>query len=301
MTLPTSARLYLPRPALGACVYMAVERDTRGRSLTDAQRFNHYPATPLPMVSWIFEGELHMVVERHSASVPPVLAPALPRVVFSGPHRKPSASWSPGPVYALSVAFYPEALSRLLGIGVEPFLDKIVPLQAVATGAVLDALLDIAKVDARDPLHRLEAGLLHLWQGMHEGQVLPTLRGWVQSMAVRAAFSRPGASLRRTQRRFKDWTGQSHRDLQLYVRTEQAMVRATAQAQAQGAAPDLASVAAEAGFADQSHLGREVRRVTGLSPGRLGKLMENHEAFWFYRLLSEHLHKAAGQSPPEVP
>lgn len=136
-----------------------------------------------------------------------------------------------------------------------------------------------------------------LWQGAQGGQALPTLRGWVQSLAVRAAFTRPGAGLRQAQRRFKDWTGQSHRDLQLYVRTERAMVRATAQAQACGTAPDLALVAAEAGFADQSHLGREVRRVTGLPPGQLGELMKNHEAFWFYRLLSEHLHDAAGQAP----
>lgn len=297
MTPPNSARLYLPRPALGACVFMAVERDTRGRSLTDAQRFNHYPATPLPMISWIFEGELHMVVQASSTSVPPMLSPELPRVVLSGPHRKPSVSWSPGPVHALSVAFYPEAFSRLSGFGVEPLIDKILPIQALASGAMLDALLDIVKADSRDPFHRLEAALLPLWQGLHEGRVLPTMRGWVQSMAVRAAFSRPGSGLRRAQRRFKDWTGQSHRALQLYVRTEQAMVCATAQAQGRGAAPDLASVATEAGFADQSHLGREVRRVTGLSPGRLGELMESHEAFWFYRLLSEHLHEVAGQAP----
>ena len=296
MTLPTSARLYLPHPALGACVYIAVERDTRGRSLTDEQRFNHYPATPLPMVSWIFEGELHMVVEPLSASRSPVLAPALQSVVFSGPHRKPSASWSPGPVHALSVAFHPDALSRLLGIALEPYLDRIVPLQELASGAVLDKFLQVGQADARAPFQRLEAALQPLWRGSQGGQTLPTLRGWVQSLAVRAAFSRPGAGLRQAQRRFKDWTGQSHRDLQLYVRTEQAMVRATAQATTH-TAPDLASVAAEAGFADQSHLGREVRRVTGLPPGRLGELMRSHEAFWFYRLLSEHLHDAAGQAP----
>jgi AraC-like DNA-binding protein len=297
VTLPTSARLYLPRPALGACIYMAIERDTRGRSLTDEQRFNHYPATPLPMVSWIFKGELHMVVEPLSASGSPVLAPALQSVVFSGPHRKPSASWSPGPVHALSVAFHPDALSRLLGIALEPYLDRILPLQELASGAVLDKFLQVGQADARAPFQRLEAALQPLWQGSQGGQTLPTLRGWVQSLAVRAAFSRPGAGLRQAQRRFKDWTGQSHRDLQLYVRTEQAMVLATAQAQAQGTAPDLASVAAEAGFADQSHLGREVRRVTGLPPGRLGELMRKHEAFWFYRLLSERLHDAAGHAP----
>jgi AraC-like DNA-binding protein len=75
------------------------------------------------------------------------------------------------------------------------------------------------------------------------------------------------------------------------------MVRVTAHARARGTAKDLASIAAEAGFADQSHLGREVRRVTGILPGRLGELMRNYEAFWFYRLLSEHLLDAAAQGP----
>jgi AraC-like DNA-binding protein len=295
VTLPNSARLHLPRPALGACIYMAVERDTRGRPLTDAQRFNHYPATPLPMVSWIFEGELHMVVEPPSASAPPALTPALPRLVFSGPNRKPSASWSPGPVHALSVAFHSDALSRLLGISLAPYLDKIVPLQELIGGTLLDKFHQIGQSDGRHVFHQLEAALQPLWQGARGSQALPTLRGWVQSLAVRAAFTRPGAGLRQAQRRFKDWTGQSHRDLQLYVRTERALVHATAQAQAEGTAPDLAWVAAEAGFADQSHLGREVRRVTGLPPGQLGELMRTHESFWFYRLLSGHLHKAAGE------
>ena len=64
---------------------------------------------------------------------------------------------------------------------------------------------------------------------------------------------------------------------------------ARASSQPHDGTPDLAALAAEAGFADQSHLGREVRRVTGLPPRRLGELMKTEEAFWFYRLLSEHL------------
>lgn len=51
---------------------------------------------------------------------------------------------------------------------------------------------------------------------------------------------------------------------------------------------DLAGLATEAGFADQSHLGREVRRVTGLSPRQLDALMRTDEAFWFYRLMKGH-------------
>ena len=54
----------------------------------------------------------------------------------------------------------------------------------------------------------------------------------------------------------------------------------------------LADLAAEAGFSDQSHMGREIRRVSGWPPGRLDALMRTEEAFWFYRLvrgvLQEH-------------
>lgn len=55
----------------------------------------------------------------------------------------------------------------------------------------------------------------------------------------------------------------------------------------EGGALDLAGLAGDLGFADQSHMGREVRRLTGLSPGKLNGLLASHEAFWFRRLLDE--------------
>jgi AraC-like DNA-binding protein len=293
--MPFHARLHLPRPALGGCVFLGVERDTRGLQLTDAQRFNYYPATPLAVISWIFEGDLCMVEEPTSASAVPFLAPALPRVVLSGPQRKPSASWAQGAVHALSVGFYPEALSALLGIKVAPLVDKTVPLSTVICGPLLARLLDVGTQDDRETFHQVEAVLQPLWRDMQDVSALPTMRGWLQSMVVRAAFTKSGAGIRRAQRRFKDWTGQSYRDLQLYVRAERAMAHASAQPQ--DAAWDLASLAADAGFADQSHLGRDVLRMTGISPGRLGELMRTEEAFWYYRLLSEHWQRPAAPRP----
>lgn len=280
------ARLHLPRSTLGACVFLGVERDTRGVGLCEAQRFNYYPATPFPMISWILEGHLHMVNDL-SPTVAPILGPSLSRVVFSGPHRRPSASWSPGPVHALSVAFYPEALSRLLGIRIEPFRDKILPLEAMVSGTLLDQFLGITAVRGGAAFHRVESMLQPLWQSIYGNRAVPTVRGWLKSMAVRVAFSKTGVGVRQAQRRIKDRAGQSHRDLLLYARTEQAM--ACLAALPVQAPVDLAGLAAEAGFADQSHLGREVRRVTGLSPGRLNELMRTDEAFWFYRLMKGHL------------
>jgi AraC-like DNA-binding protein len=45
-----------------------------------------------------------------------------------------------------------------------------------------------------------------------------------------------------------------------------------------------AALAAEAGYADQSHLCRESRRVTGFSPAELLRLLQEDERFWVYRV-----------------
>lgn len=287
------SRLLLPSADLGGCIHLGVERDTRGCALGDRERFNHYPATPLPAISWIFAGELHLAPAGGLAAPPAhaphdsPMGPPLPRLMFSGAQRHPSSSWSPGEVHALTVSFYPDALRLLAGIDVEPCMDRLVPLHEVAPASLCERLALVAIEDGRSPFQRLEDALRPLWRGSPGGLAWPTLRGWVRSTAVRAAFTPTGAGLRRAQRRFRDWTGQSHRDLQLFARAEEAMALASALPPDQS--PHLASLAADAGFADQSHLGRDVRRVSGLPPGRLGERMRSDPGFWFYRLLGEHL------------
>ncbi|CAB1369930.1 helix-turn-helix domain-containing protein [Denitratisoma oestradiolicum] len=282
----TTAFMHIPSPALGACMLAGVERDTRGCVLNDAERFNYYPATPMAVISWIFEGALHVVEER-GASPRPTLGPALPRLVFSGPQRRPSVSWSPGAVHALSVGFYPEALCRLICQPMETYLDQHLPLEAVASLPLLQACQSI--IDARDddPFAMLEAYFQPLWCEPGRASPAPYLGDWVRSLATRAAHSTAGRSLRQLQRRVRDWTGQSYRDLQLFTRVEEAFIhRIGAHV---SSAPDLAAIAADAGFADQSHMGREIRRVTGLSPARFGECLTNDEAFWYYRLIAGEL------------
>ena len=194
-----SARLLFPRPDLSACVFMGVERDTRGTALSDGQRFNYYPATPMSLVSWIFEGTLHMVEER-SGDGRPVLGPPLPRLVLSGPQRRPVASWSPGPVHALSVAFYPDALARLTGIGAESLVDRILPLEEAVSGPLPAACRSLLAPDAAgDPFDRLQACLQPLWSGPHprEASIMPLMGDWLRTLAVRAALSRAGRGVHR--------------------------------------------------------------------------------------------------------
>ncbi len=282
----TTAFMHIPSHALGACVLAGVERDTRGCILDDVARFNFYPATPMAVISWIFEGTLHMVEER-GQHPRPRLGPALPRLVLSGPQRSPSVSWSPGAVHALSVGFYPEALSRLIGLPIEPYLDQHLPLETVAPPSLLLTCQAILDVGDHQPFATLEAHFQSLWREPGRTSPAPYLGDWVRSLTTRAAHSTAGKSLRQLQRRVRDWVGQSYRDLQLFIRVEEAFIRRIEALD--NREPDLAAIAADAGFADQSHMGREIRRVTGMSPARFDECLANDEAFWYYRLIAGEL------------
>jgi AraC-like DNA-binding protein len=105
-------------------------------------------------------------------------------------------------------------------------------------------------------------------------------------LANQATFTKAGRGVRQLQRLVRDWTGQSLRDLELFSRVEEAF----ALSQRSGSQINwMADVAIDAGYSDQSHLGREVKRVTGFSPKLFSELVKTDEAFWMYRLLGEYL------------
>lgn len=289
----TIARFFMPALPMGGLIFAAVERDTRSAMLSDMQRFNYYPATPLSMISWIFEGDLHMVSGARVGSENGRLEPALPRLVFSGPQRHPSASWSPGPVHALSVAFYPDAMAQLIGKPIQPFIDKILPATEVLEVDMLAACEAIFERTAVPTLFgEIEKCLHPFWAGVHAHTPAPLVGDWLRALATRAAFSKTGCGARQLQRRIKSWAGQSYRDLQIYARVESAFVHSGIPNSAED---NLAALALNAGFADQSHMGREVRRVTGIPPGRFRQLIDTEEAFWFYRLIEGQFHSSGRQ------
>jgi AraC-like DNA-binding protein len=47
---------------------------------------------------------------------------------------------------------------------------------------------------------------------------------------------------------------------------------------------DWASLATDLNFADQAHLSRAAKRVTGFSPGEFARRFIEDESFWLYRL-----------------
>jgi len=85
-------------------------------------------------------------------------------------------------------------------------------------------------------------------------------------------------------RRIKAWAGQPLRSLRRLSRVEQSVVEARVAGEI-GPVP-WAQVAASGGFADQAHLCREVREVTGHSPAELARKTHTDESYWVYRIWS---------------
>lgn len=133
----------------------------------------------------------------------------------------------------------------------------------------MQALTGVEPASLTNRLAPLEDVLDADWQAM------------AQAVATRAAVSGVGRSLRQAERRIKGWTGLPLRELRGLGRAEQAFFRTLADADGP---VRWAEVAADTGYADQSHLCRETRRVTGFPPDELLRRIQGDEGFWIYRV-----------------
>jgi hypothetical protein len=271
-----TASLLLPDPALSGCIFAAIRRDTRAVTLGDAQRFNHFPASPLVALTCIFHGETRALGRAGD----PGSAPVFPAVSVAGPQSRPLTSWNPGPVHALSVGFYPDAWARLTGTPAQDLADRITADLPAALAPALDALQGPGGFARR--WAGFQARLGALWHSGPAPRRGARLADWAHAVTARAALSGPGRSLRAAQRRLRRWTGQNRQTLNHFSRIEDLHQIVSGDDTA-----DLAGLAVAAGFSDQSHMGRELRRATGFSPQQLNRLIETEEAFWCYRLLGE--------------
>jgi len=282
-TVPESGvrcALLAPRLSLASCVRGHIVRSTAGLALGPEQRYNHFPASPLCAICWLFQGGA-TVVQRGDQAICEVT----PRISLIGPHSVPVVSHNPGPVEALMVALTPAAVEALSGVPVSSLVNRVVPLEEVfgaAWGTMAQEVLR-ATDDARR-IALFEDFLEPRWALVRDGTVLRADRFhyWVENLALRAAQSGVGVGMRQMERRIKQWAGQPLRDLRRMERAEEAFFRAMASHQR--GSLDWAEMAVDCGYADQAHLCRDVRRNTGHSPTDLLAAIEQEESFWMYRL-----------------
>ncbi|QDZ29325.1 AraC family transcriptional regulator [Noviherbaspirillum sp. UKPF54] len=279
-----STAFFLPRVSLSGCVLGVVIRDTRHLTLTDAQRYNYFPATPMCTLTWFFEGCGNMV-EPPQEGAPGAM---LPNLIFSGPFQTPPVSWNPGPVHVMMLVLYPEAVTALTGRDMSAYLDQTVPAEEVLDSRWLELCEDVFRAPSdADRFALIQERLDAWWQSVRPAGAPAgnLMEDWFRAITLRAATSGFGRSVRQVERRIRAWTGQTHRELQHLIRIERLYFNALS-AREEGKI-DWAGMADDAGFSDQSHMSRQLRRLTGFPPAQIMRLIEEDEAFWPYRVLAE--------------
>lgn len=268
------SKLFLPPPQLSNCLIVGIYRDTCGVAMPDKDRINHFPASPLVTVTKVIKGELrHLPTgnDWRAAKKLNVFAP----LFVTAPQDAPLSSWAPKEVTALSIGIYHDAW---LSLGGDPNF-ACVPDFLTAALEGFSAEKDPEKgwnafCEICSPVWAQKRP--SAWQGT------TMITDWARSVMTRAALSGSGSSVRSLERRVKRLSGQTQRSLDFYSSFENLhRIR-------QGSDKNsLAEIASDAGYADQSHMGRIVKRATGFTPARLNHAIENEEAFWCYRLLGQ--------------
>lgn len=271
-----NSQLVLPPRDLASCIAGCLYRSTLGVDLMDEERLNYFPASPLFAASVMLSGELHTADTLMSLDAIK-RTPKSPKYLFSAPKTAPHMSWSPGPIEGFTVVFYPDAWHILGG-----------RTDGTPPESVEQAITQFVDTATDTAWSKLWAEMTHVWDraqreaGVHRWRGSDRIKSWTYHLLGRAAQTGTGKSLRSTQRRVRRWTGQDIQTLNFFSRIEDLH-----QLVAKDPNTPPVDLATEAGFADQSHMGRDLKRVTGFSPVQLNQRILHDEAFWCYRLLGE--------------
>ncbi len=278
--------LHLPPPGLQGAITAIVCRDTRGFELSDAQRVTHLPASPMVSLTWFRDvnaGQIELM------KTGPRWQPFNSPIVLSGSHSNPTVCWTPTAGRAGMICFETSAAQALFQIDLSEIQDMIVDARHVLNRswhALFESLLK-ADSDAAS-LAALQRHIVPRWRSVDRpGGLIPSLheagRHWFKRLSWLAYEWQRSHSPRHVERRIKAYSGRSLREWQSLVKTEGLFFHARRQFEA-GGTLDWAAIAQDEGFADQAHMSRAVKRITGFSPGEFARRFAEDESFWMYRL-----------------
>jgi AraC-like DNA-binding protein len=128
----------------------------------------------------------------------------------------------------------------------------------------------------------LEQFLEPRWRDARGGAFDGVIGDWVRRLGAQAAAAGMGRSVRMAERRVREWAGLPLRTLRRMRRAEVSFIEAREQA-LRGELL-LSDIAQRGGFSDQSHMIREARQISGLSPTELLKAGLEDESYWMYRI-----------------
>lgn len=274
--------LRLPPPSLQGALVALAARDTRPLPLSSAQRLTHLPASPMVSISW-FRG-----LDPGLVRPGPVWQPFGASVVISGSQSHPTVSWAPTTGRGFMACFNADAAHALFGVDLGAIQDRIVPVGQVISDAFSPLWHALLEGNDEDLLAVLERHLAPRWQALQgRDPAQPSLRqlgrNWVERLAWQAQAWGRVHSARHVERRVKSFSGRSLREWKSLVRTEGLFFAARDRYEA-GQPFSWAELAQDEGFADQAHMSRVAKQITGFSPGEFAQRFIDDESFWMYRL-----------------
>lgn len=250
------------------------------------------PATLQPMLLLILSGEIRL--HRPLADgLDPLILPPLGLCGATRGMRYAEAT--PG-TRILIVSVLPGQLPRLFGLPAVEVIDVFVPLADLLPGRALAELSEnlAAAPSTAAQVACFTAFLLTL-QAAQEKRgadlILPDSWLFRPLAEIAAAFD---LGPRQFERRFNHSYGQSLRSFRQQARCSRMLAdRVFGRRQI----ADWADIAAAAGYCDQAHLSRDLRRFTGYSPALLGRrLAADDPALWPYRLSAAQLARLFGSA-----
>jgi AraC-like DNA-binding protein len=189
------------------------------------------------------------------------------KIAISG-SRKRAAWYQPNAGdRQIGLRLYPELAAESAAICPREFQDY----SGEAPRAIYDAFARLADSSVasspRDVAQRLATGFLHYVREVHdkaEHHAARLIRMSGGRYPVSALAEKLGQSERQIRRRFDSVMGITPKAYSCLIRHLNAMKLAEAAFD-----PDWADIAVSAGYFDQSHMIREIRQLTGISPSRL--------------------------------
>jgi AraC-like DNA-binding protein len=187
-------------------------------------------------------------------------------IVVAGPATREVLVRIPAGVAAHGVRFGPGAAGAALGVAARELRDSTVALQDVWGAPAVELAERLSATPRAQRLAVLAAAVARRLDAAPAPDALVARASALlgAGMPVTAASREVALTDRHLRRRFHDAVGYGPKMLQRVLRMRRFLALAES-----GPSTDLARVAAEAGYSDQSHLTRECADLAGLPPAAL--------------------------------
>lgn len=200
------------------------------------------------------------VITNGDVKICSTLGESLPRIFLTGPFTAPVKTFASAPLNSLSIVFQPWLLQSWFDLDLRNMVNAIIDAAYVPRLTDPAVVAALQSATSQPSLLELTLKILSVPQSDsgHEASIMTNVLLETQSIAETA--SRHGISVRQFERRFARNFGLSPKEWLRVKRFEASLVKLANDKES------LANVAADAGYADQSHMTRDYRRATGLTP-----------------------------------